>query len=326
MPKVVPATEASIADAVARLRRGAVVAFPTETVYGLGADTLSAAAVECVYRLKGRPRRNPLIAHVTGAGGPAGARGLAAKWDDRCDALAARFWPGPLTLVVPRAESVPPSATAGWPTIAVRAPDHPVAFALLEAFRGPISAPSANRSGGVSPTTSAHVTADFADVEDLLILDGGPCRVGIESTVLDLSRVPPVILRPGAVTAEALRAILGPVESAGSHAQAASPGTSPRHYAPRTPLELVAPKRLPARIASAEGTLALLVMSDLPDAPAGGALFVMPAEPAEYAARLYDTLRAADACGARLILVERPRQQDGLWAAIHDRLARAAAP
>jgi L-threonylcarbamoyladenylate synthase len=230
MPLILPPTDANIRTAATRLRLGDVIAFPTETVYGLGGDTMNPAAIERIYRLKGRPADNPLIAHVAAQ---SEARVLAARWDDRCEKLALRFWPGPLTLVVPRADAVPGASTAGLPTIAVRCPNHPVARALLEEFAGPISAPSANRSGYVSPTTAQHVADDFADQVDMMVLDGGPCGGGIESTVLEVSDDVPRILRPGGVTAEQIRAVIGDVWQAPVARQAASPGTSMQHYSPR---------------------------------------------------------------------------------------------
>ena len=236
MPRIASPRGDAIEEAVQCLRRGEPVAFPTETVYGLGADTFQPEAIRAVFRLKDRPADNPLIAHVSGT---EQARPLVRGWDERCDTLASRFWPGPLTLVLSKDESVPEVATAGWRTIAVRAPRHPVASALLAAFGGAISAPSANRSGHVSPTTAQHVADDFSAVEDLLILDGGRSDVGIESTVLDLTGAPPRILRPGSVTGTELKEVLGEVTAVAPRQQTISPGTSAAHYAPHTPAELV---------------------------------------------------------------------------------------
>ncbi len=320
MPYLVPASDQAIARAARRLREGGVVAFPTETVYGLGADTFNERALEEVYELKGRPPHNPLIAHVEGA---PGARRVVAAWDERCERLARRFWPGPLTLVVPRAARVPSRATAGLATIAVRAPAHPVAQALLAAFGGPISAPSANRSGCVSPTTAQHVAEDFSEAADLLIIDGGPCPVGIESTVLDLSGPVPRVLRPGAVTVEQLREALGAdVAAVPVTEQAASPGTSPWHYAPRTPALLCATREIPRRLEALREPAAVLAWSGLPVAPPHRPI-AMPRDPRGYAARLYGALREADSSGASVILIEEPPPEEGLWAAVRDRLARA---
>ncbi len=321
MARIVRATERDIAEAAALLRRGRAVAFPTETVYGLGADSFSETGLRLVYDLKGRPADNPLIAHVLDE---RQAQRVTAGWDERCAGLAKRYWPGPLTLVLPRADSLPRLATAGWPTVALRAPAHPVAIALLHAFGGPVSAPSANRSGGVSPTTADHVARDFADVEDLLILDGGPCRVGIESTVLDLTCAPPAILRPGAVALESLRAELGEVVLARSAAQAQSPGTSMRHYAPRTPAEMLPRPELLQRLARAAEPLAVISFPGLPVRPPHRAI-VLPESPEACAAQLYGALREADESGAARILIEEPPSNEGLWLAIRDRLRRAVA-
>jgi L-threonylcarbamoyladenylate synthase len=317
--RLVRPTERNVAAAAALLRGGGVVAFPTETVYGLGADTFSEAGLAAVYQLKGRPADNPLIAHVLDE---RQAKRVAARWDDRCARLAQRYWPGPLTLVLPRAEDLPQRATAGWPTVAVRAPAHPVARALLEAFGGPVSAPSANRSGGVSPTTAAHVVRDFADVKELLVLDGGPCSLGIESTVLDLTASPPCILRPGAVSLEALRQELGEVALAASATQAQSPGTSMRHYAPRTPAELLPRQRLLRRLAQSSPPVVVVCFPGLHVGPPHRAI-LLPGSPEAAAARLYSALREADEAGAALILIEEPPSDEGLWLAIRDRLRRA---
>ncbi|MHC4769698.1 MAG: L-threonylcarbamoyladenylate synthase [Planctomycetota bacterium] len=318
MPRPVKPTDDLIADAAARLRDGRVVAFPTETVYGLGADTFRVDAIDRVYALKGRPLDNPLIAHVLDAE----QAGTVCSWDDRCSRLAREFWPGPLTLVLPRAAAVPSEATAGWPTIAVRAPAHPVARGLLAAFGRSISAPSANRSGHVSPTTARHVADDFADEADLLILDGGPCVVGIESTVLDLTASQPSVLRPGAVSVETLRERLGEVAIGDIARQAASPGTTLRHYAPKTTTEMVSPAELASRLDALRRPVVVLCF----DKSAVGAphqAIVMPRAPEAYAARLYGALREADALRPGRIVVEQPPSAGGMWLAVHDRLRRA---
>ena len=191
--------EHTLHEAATRLEGGGVVVMPTETVYGLAGSTMHPAAIDSIYRIKGRPSDNPLIAHVLDADG---ARSVVTGWDDRCDRLVDAFWPGPLTLVLGRSDAVPPAASGGRDTIAVRCPRHPAARALLKVFGGPVSAPSANRSGSVSPTTAAHVMDEFDGVdEELLLIDGGPCAIGIESTVLDLTTDPVRILRPGSITA-----------------------------------------------------------------------------------------------------------------------------
>jgi len=321
MPGQATVSEAAVAAAADRLRAGEPVAFPTETVYGLGADTFNTAALERVYALKGRPADNPLIAHVLDADQ---ARRVAAVWEDRCELLANSCWPGPLTIVVPRAAGVPRIATAGWPSIAVRAPAHPVARRLLDAFGGPISAPSANRSGGVSPTTAGHVAADFADHADLLVLDGGPCTVGIESTVVDLTGDVPRLLRPGPVGIERLRAMLGEVTVPDSVAQAPSPGTTPRHYAPQTPTAIVDAAALAGRLAETTAPATVLCFAAATVPPPHRAI-EMPPTPEAYAARLYAALREADRAGPQRILVVRPPSVEGLWKAIGDRLQRATA-
>ncbi len=322
------ATEPMIARAADLLRAGEPVAFPTETVYGLGADTFNEAALDRVFELKGRRADNPLIAHVLG---PDQARRVAVGWDDRCERLARRCWPGPLTIVLGRARRVPPRATAGWPSIAVRAPAHPVARALLEAFGGPVSAPSANVSGGVSPTTAAHVIADFADAGDLLVLDGGACAVGIESTVVDLTTDVARVLRPGSVTAEQLSELLGDVSQVDqvgqvvmgrAGTQGPAPGTSMRHYAPRTATELVDEQALPGRLAELGEPAAVLCFDDALVAPPHRAI-VMPRTAEAYAARLYAALREADEVPGAMILVVRPPSREGLWSAVIDRLGRA---
>src|SRR3954471_1942381 len=218
-------------DATRILRSGGLVAFPTETVYGLGADATNAAAVAKIFAAKGRPATNPLIVHVADL---ETAKRYTAVWNDAAQTLAAVWWPGPLTLVVPKRPEIVDAATAGRPTVALRVPDHPLALELLRAFGGPIAAPSANRSTHVSPTTAQHVREELGDAVDL-VLDGGPCGVGIESTVLDLTTTLPVILRPGAVTPEQIKAVIGQVHlfkgSAAEHVPASSPGQQSIHYA-----------------------------------------------------------------------------------------------
>ncbi|MFQ5973043.1 MAG: L-threonylcarbamoyladenylate synthase, partial [Alphaproteobacteria bacterium] len=235
--KVRAATPDAIAEAATELRGGELIAFPTETVYGLGANATDDRAIAAVFAAKARPTFNPLIVHIPGTA----AAAALARFDDVAHALARRFWPGPLTLVLPRVPACPVShlATAGLETIAVRAPAHPVARALMGRAGVPIAAPSANPSGAISPTTAAHVAAVLGD-KVALILDGGPCAVGIESTVLDLSGDRPTILRPGGVTHEAIRDAVGPVtitEAPARHARK-SPGMLTSHYAPRLPVRL----------------------------------------------------------------------------------------
>jgi L-threonylcarbamoyladenylate synthase len=320
MSRIVEPTVDAIADAARSLADGGVVAFPTETVYGLGADTRNADALRKVYELKGRPSDNPLIAHVLDEHQ---ARSLAQNWSDRASALAHRFWPGPLTLIVEKDDDVPREATAGLSTIAVRSPSHPVARRLLEAFGRPISAPSANRSGHVSPTRAEHVATDFADVSDLVILDGGPSECGIESTVVDLTGDLPRILRPGAIDAEAIASALGEeVLTPDISEQLASPGTSPRHYAPHTPIELLSIDQIDGRLRESEKPVIALVIGGLTVAPPHR-IMAMPEDAEAYAAQLFDALRRADAMNMSAMLIERPPRTSALWRAIHDRLNRA---
>jgi L-threonylcarbamoyladenylate synthase len=291
------------------------VAFPTETVYGLGAAATSEAAVARIYQAKGRPAHNPLIVHVADL---AGARAVAA-FDDRAAAVAAACWPGPLTLVLRKAAGAPIAAlaTAGLATVAVRVPAHPVARSLLAAVLLPLAAPSANPSGLVSPTTAAHVAADLGHAVDL-VLDGGPCAVGVESTVLDLSCEQPRLLRPGGLDRAVLEGLVGPLAASVDEAAPRSPGQLASHYAPRLPV------RLDADVVGADEALLAFGSDPLPGAlvtrnlsPAG--------DPAEAARNLFAMLRELDASGARGIAVM-PVPADGLGLAVRDRLRRAAAP
>jgi L-threonylcarbamoyladenylate synthase len=334
LTRVAPATSALL-DAVALLRAGDVVAFPTETVYGLGADARSDAAIQKIYAAKGRPPGNPVIVHVAA---PADAQACAAAWPDRARCLAAAFWPGPLTLILPRGPRLSPLVSAGRSTVALRCPSHPVAEALLRTFDGPVAAPSANRSGFTSPTSAAHVFAELAG-RIPLILDGGrpdhDCQFGLESTVIDLSGppdTPPVILRPGAVTAEMIRPVLGDVllarQTVDPAASAASPGLHSRHYAPRTPAYRFAPADWPraAAFAAAHAPAALLTYNPDVALPPPHHTLRLPADEHAYARALYAALRDADALDATSILVLAPPHTTGLWTAITDRLRRATLP
>ncbi|MFN3584075.1 L-threonylcarbamoyladenylate synthase [Phenylobacterium sp.] len=291
------------------LKRGGLVIMPTETVYGLAADAANARAVAAVYEAKGRPSFNPLIAHVPDL---ATARRIA-RFDDRAERLAERFWPGPLTLVLPVAdpEAVCDLARAGLDTVAVRAPAHPLARALLEAFGGPVVAPSANRSGRPSPTTFADAVEETGAAA-VAALDGGPCAVGLESTVvalLDEAR----LLRPGAITRAEIEAVIGPLAEAEADARR-SPGRLARHYAPDLPVRLEAEAPAPCEAFLAFGP-----------APAGERVFNLSpkGDLAEAAANLFALLRAADRSGASGIAVA-PIPGEGLGEAINDRLKRAA--
>lgn len=317
-----------IAHAVARLRAGGVVAFPTETVYGLGADALNPDAVARVFSLKGRPATNPLIVHVCDE---SMARRVAADgaWTRDAQALARAFWPGPLTIVVARAPGVPGIVTGGGPTVAVRCPDHHVTLALIEGFGGPLVGPSANPSGGVSPTTPDHVHAAFAP-EDVLVLDGGACRGGIESTVVSLVGPEPAVLRRGPIGPDEIARVLGrpvaspaPGAAAPGDAPAPSPGMQPRHYAPRTRLILL-PGADPGEAFAGRADRVVVLSIDAPAPRPGVTVIPMPRDAPGYAARLYAALREADTLGADLIAVQTPPGRGPLWDAIRDRLARAA--
>jgi L-threonylcarbamoyladenylate synthase len=292
----------TVERAAALIRTGKLVAFPTETVYGLGANALDAAAVARIYTAKRRPRTSPLIVHVDSV---EMARALATNWPDVAETLARRYWPGPLTLVLPKRQQIPDIVTAGLPTVGLRMPAHPVALQLIRAAGVPIAAPSANRFTGLSPTTAFHVGDELADA----VLDGGPARVGIESTVLSLVDSP-LLLRPGVIPLPEIEALIGPVAAAGDAGEGAhpSPGMHERHYSPATPLHLLRPADpLPV------GRGALLRIG-----------IEMPDEPLAYAAALYSTLHRLDAEGWDWIAVERPPDTPD-WAGVLDRLRRAAA-
>lgn len=312
-----PADPAGIAEAARLMRAGRPVAFPTETVYGLGADATDERAVAAVFAAKRRPRFNPLIVHL-----PEAEAALAlGRADRRAHALARAFWPGPLTLVLPAAPDCPVGllARAGLDTVAVRVPGHPLARALLAAVGRPVAAPSANPSGRVSPTTADHVLADLGGMI-AAVLDGGPCPVGVESTVVDLSRSTARLLRPGGVPREAIEAVIGPLAAAEA-GEPRAPGMLASHYAPALPLRLDA-----VTVAPDEALLAF------GPAPAGaGVVFNLSerGDLAEAAARLFAGLRTLDAEGRRRGLVRiaaMPVPAAGLGLAINDRLARAAAP
>ncbi len=314
-PCILEPTDEAIAEAGTLIGAGRLVAFPTETVYGLGADATSDAAVAGIFAAKDRPQFNPLIVHVPDRA----AAEREALFDSRARALADAFWPGPLSLVLARRPDTRLSllVSAGLETVALRTPDHAVARALLAAAGRPIAAPSANRSGEVSPTTAKHVAQSLGARVDL-ILDGGPCPVGLESTVIDLSGPHPALLRPGGIVRAAVEEIAGPLALAGEADAAApkSPGMALRHYAPRAPLRLDA--------GAARAGEALLAFG--PEAPSAGGM-VLNLSPegdlAEAAANFFAMLRALDRPGVAAIAVM-PIPEDGLGAAINDRLRRAA--
>ncbi|MSO82820.1 MAG: threonylcarbamoyl-AMP synthase [Acidobacteria bacterium] len=334
------------------LRHGGLVAFPTETVYGLGVHALDGAAVQRLFLAKGRPANDPLIVHVPAFDQVAP---LVVALPDEARALAARFWPGPLTLVMRRARSVPLEVTAGLDTVAIRVPAHPVAHALLVAAAIPVAAPSANLFSRPSPTLASHVLDDLNGRIDMVI-DAGPTQVGVESTVLDLTVVPPTVLRPGAISLELLRTIVpGVLPSAGplrgtrstyvgdgaataDDKPMASPGLLSKHYAPRAPLTVFqgesAAARQALRTAAREAVAAGLhvgVLSTTEDAPMlRGVPVVVTDLGSEHdvetiAARLYAALRELDAAHVDMILARDVPRADGLWCAVRDRLHRAAA-
>jgi len=314
----------AVAAAAALLRAGELVAFPTETVYGLGGNARDGRAVAAIFAAKGRPHFNPLISHF-----PSAAAAFAeVRADARAQAVAARFWPGPLTLVLPRRADcrIDLLAGAGLDTLAVRVPSHPLALRLLEAAGVPVAAPSANRSGAVSPTTAAHVLEGLGG-RIAAVLDGGACAVGVESTVLDLTGAGPVLLRPGGVPEEALAALLGPlgrplpIAAGEATATLRSPGMLLSHYAPGLPVRLAA-----RQVAADEALLAFG-----PPLPGAALTWNLSAggDVAEAAARLFAGLRWLDAEGSRLGcrgIAAMPVPEGGLGAAINDRLRRAAAP
>jgi L-threonylcarbamoyladenylate synthase len=345
---VVAADAAGIRRAAALLRDGGLVAFPTETVYGLGAHALDERAVGRLFDAKGRPSTDPLIVHVHSV---EGIDRLVAAMPENARALAARFWPGPLTLVLPRSNRVPDRVTAGLDTVAVRIPAHPVAQALLEAAAVPVAAPSANLFSRPSPTRAAHVIEDLDGRIDL-VLDGGATTVGVESTVLDLSTPVPTILRPGAITLEMLREILPEVRAregapeAGAAEAASSPQRSPglleKHYSPRAPLTLyegadaLAAMARDANIALADGrTVGVLITTDdepmfvraIGSGATGLQTFIVgPSHDlAAIASNLYAGLRSLDAAGVDIVLAHGVPSESGIGVAIRDRLRRASA-
>jgi L-threonylcarbamoyladenylate synthase len=319
---------ASIARAAERIRQGGVVAFPTETVYGLGARADEAAAVRAIFAAKGRPPGNPLIVHISGAGA---ARECALAWPGAAEVLAASFWPGPLTLVVPRREGpggVVAEAAAGGPTVGLRVPAHPVTLALLQAAGVPVAAPSANRSSAISPTTADHVLKSLGGRIDM-VLDGGPTGFGIESSIVDVTCTPAVLLRHGAVPLSALAALVPVVDRGGvvvsEAARAPAPGSHARHYAPSAEVRLVDAGEVRSEVealrAQGRRTGAL---ERAPGTVDEGPHALLPDDPAGYAAGLYAALHRLEdeGCAAIVIAAAPP---GGAWAAVRDRLLRASA-
>jgi L-threonylcarbamoyladenylate synthase len=315
-------TDEEIEKAAAILRAGGLVAFPTETVYGLGADAANTAAVRRIFAAKGRPADHPLIVHVADM---SGLKHWAADVPRGAWLLAEKYWPGPLTMILKRAPHVADVVTGGQHTIGLRVPAHPVAQRLLRAFGGGIAAPSANRFGRLSPTTAEHVREDLAEAVDA-ILDGGPCPVGIESTIVDLSGAQPAILRPGHIGAKQIEdALLAQLGAAGT-ASPRTPGRLASHYAPLTPLKLAHPDEIEnlIRRQAPGAAVAVLARRNRPRDTRAALWQVAPEVSEDYARHLYALLRRIDAAGCALILVEMPPELPE-WTAVRDRLSRAAA-
>jgi len=316
-------SEEEIGKAAEMLRAGELVAFPTETVYGLGADASSAAAVKKIFAAKGRPASHPVIVHIADM---SELKHWAAEVPRAAWLLAEKFWPGPLTMVLKRASHVNDQISGGQNTVGLRVPSHPVAQQLLKAFGGGIAAPSANRFGRISPTTAAHVREELGDAVQI-VLDGGACEVGIESTIVDLSREPPAILRPGRVSSQQIAdALLVPLSSSGAD-RPRVPGSLEAHYAPRAPLKIVHPDEIEdyVRRQIVPPPVAVLARRGRPRDSKVALWQIAPELPEDYARLLYGTLRRFDDAGCRLIVVEALPQLPE-WTAVRDRLDRAATP
>ncbi len=311
-----------VSEAARCLASGELVALPTETVYGLGADAVNERAVAKIFALKGRPADHPLIAHFAD---PDAIGQWAASVPEEARLLAAHFWPGPLTMILPRSARVPKIVTGGQDTVGLRCPSHPVAQALLTEFAkigsGLVAAPSANKFGHVSPTTAAHVRDEFG--ADLFIVDGGACDVGLESTIVDLSRGRPVLLRPGAITREDIAHVLGIEPRERDDAAPRASGTLAAHYAPRTALMIVDAASLDVELARAND-VAVLALREPPGSARMTSWITAPFDAGRYAHDLYANLRKLDAAGAGRIVVEAPPSTPP-WEAVNDRLRRAAA-
>lgn len=319
MTEVVPASDENIGRAAELLRAGELVCFPTETVYGVGADASNSEAVRRIFRAKGRPADHPLIVHLP-------AIESLDEWVDevpeQARSLARGFWPGPLTLVLRRGRRVSLQVTGGQDTVAVRIPAHPLALRLLAEFGGALAAPSANRFGRISPTRPEHALAELGQ-EVALVLDGGASSIGVESTIVDLSGAVPHLLRPGAVSRKQLARVLGaPLATAEQREGPRAPGRLPSHYAPRSPARLVSEQLLDDELA---GNPDVSVLARRPP-PGGfrGRWLRLPSDPDGYARELYSALRELDDAGRPIIIEEPPRLPD--WEAVNDRLGRAAAP
>jgi len=299
---------------------GGLVAFPTETVYGLGADGLNPKAVGRIYSAKGRPAANPVILHVADA---ASARDLVSRWPAEAQFLADHLWPGPLTLVLPASDRVPAIVRAGGPSVALRCPSHPVALALIRATESPLAAPSANRSQHLSPTRAEHVASSLGEAVDL-ILDAGPTTAGLESTILDLSGERPRILRPGPITPAELSALIGPIELWEGAIQSgdvqAAPGMAERHYSPRARLELLSAG---ANCSWDQSRTAYVGFGTLPVLPDGVRCVLLPLDSGSVGTRLYALLHELDEAGFERIIVAQPPAGEA-WLAVRDRLQRAS--
>ena len=318
--KLLPADAERLADAVAALRRGEVIGLPTDTVYGLAADARNADAVRKIFALKGRPADHPLIVHIA-------EPSLLEQWSDQVPEaavkLARAFWPGPLTLIVKKRSDVPDVVTGGQDTIGLRCPAHPLALAVLQRFGGGLAAPSANRFGRISPTSAQHVRDEFGDAVPI-VLDGGNCEVGIESTIVDVSGPVPRILRPGHIGKLELEAVVGPVAEGGDGESPRVSGSLQSHYAPHTRTELLSRERLIERARACQGDGETVLALTLVDALPGISGLALPDSPEAYGHDLYAALRALDARRADRLLVESPPLRTE-WIAVLDRLSRAAA-
>jgi L-threonylcarbamoyladenylate synthase len=322
--RIMPATEAAVREAVVILRGGGLVVFPTETVYGLGADALNPAAVRDMFRAKGRPADHPVIVHLAE---PGLMDRFAVDVPEAARQLAAAFWPGPLTMVLNRSREISDLVTGGLETVGLRVPGHPVARSLLREFAGPIAAPSANPFGRVSATRAEHVLAELNGRIDL-ILDGGPCEVGLESTIVDLASPHPAVLRPGAITVEQIAAVLQTEVQGATPSSPKVSGNLPSHYAPRARVELVSPDALLARARelAEQGAKVAVLTTAAPQIDSKHIILLMiHGSEADSAKELYNRLRTADELGCDVVLTTLPAEM-GLGTAIADRLRRAAGP
>lgn len=315
------AASADITRALEILRAGGLVGLPTETVYGLAADASNELAVRRIFAVKGRPSSHPLIVHVASV---ERAREWCTTLTPLGEKLAAEFWPGPLTLIVPRNDKASDAVTGGQDTVGLRVPSHPLAHALLTLFGGGLAAPSANRFGRVSPTTSAHVEEELGDQLEL-VLEGGASNVGVESTIVDVSRGVPRLLRPGGIPREAIEEVLGQPLEGGAHVtDVRAPGMLESHYAPRAGLLLVTAAELEDALAQHHGRRVVVIAGESVGVPDGVTKLTLPDDAAGFARELYGSLREADTLGELILAV--PPPESGLGLAVRDRLRRAAAP